>query len=81
MLPYFCHKLVHMVQIKLKTNLSCRHCVMKVEPTLKAEQGIVSYSIDLENPDKTITIESDGANIDQLIQNFKKAGYLAEVMG
>lgn len=54
---------------------------MKVEPALKAEQGIVSYSIDLENPDKTLTIESDGANIDQLIQNFKKAGYLAEVMG
>lgn len=69
-----------MKQIKLKTDLSCKHCVMKVEPVLKAEQGVVSYSIDLENPDKTVTIESDGANIDKLIQNIKKIGYNAEVI-
>ncbi len=69
-----------MEQIKLKTNLSCKHCVMKVEPVLKAEQGIVSYNIDLENPDKTLTIESNGANIDQLIKDFEKVGYLAEVI-
>lgn len=69
-----------MEQIKLKTDLSCRHCVMKVEPVLKAEKGIISYSIDLENPDKTVTIESDGANIDQLLIDFKKAGYHAEVI-
>jgi len=43
-------------------------------------EGIVSYSIDLENPDKTVTIESDGANIDRLILGFKKAGYNAEVI-
>jgi len=69
-----------MEQIKLKTNLSCKHCVMKVEPVLKAEQGIVSYNIDLENPDKTLTIESNGADIDQLIKDFEKVGYLAEVI-
>lgn len=69
-----------MEQIKLKTDLSCRHCIMKVEPVLKAEKGIISYSIDLENPDKTVTIESDGANIDQLLKDFKKAGYHAEVI-
>ncbi len=69
-----------MEKIKLKTDLSCRHCVMKVEPVLKAEKGIVSYSIDLESPDKTVTIESDGANIDRLIQGFKKVGYTAAVI-
>ena len=69
-----------MEQIKLKTDLSCKHCVMKVEPVLKSMEGIVSYSIDLENPDKTLTIESEGANIDRLILDFKKAGYNAEVI-
>jgi len=69
-----------MEQIKLKTDLSCKHCVMKVEPVLKATEGIVSYSIDLENPDKTLTIESHGANIDQLIKDFNKVGYHAEVI-
>lgn len=69
-----------MEQIKLKTDLSCRHCVMKVEPVLKTTEGIVSYSIDLENPDKTVTIASEGADIDQLIKDFNKAGYQAEVI-
>lgn len=67
-----------MEQVKLKTDLSCRHCVMKVEPLLKEGKGIVSYSIDLEHPDKLVTIESEGADISQLIKGFNKAGYKAE---
>ena len=69
-----------MEKVTLKTDLSCKHCVMKVEPILKEGKGIVSYSIDLENPNKTVTIESEGANIKKLIRNFSKAGYTAEIL-
>ena len=69
-----------MEKIVLKTDLSCKHCVMKVEPVLKSEKGIVSYSIDLQNPNKTVTIESNGTDIEQLIKGFQNAGYLAEVI-
>lgn len=67
-----------MEKIILKTDLSCKHCAMKVEPVLKAEKGVVEYTIDLENPQRLVTIQSDGANIDSIIAGFKKAGYLAE---
>lgn len=67
-----------MDRVKLKTDLSCKHCVMKVEPLLKEERGIVSYSVDLKHPDKVVTIESDGADINKLIKAFEKAGYIAE---
>ena len=67
-----------MEKVVLKTDLSCKHCVMKVEPVLKSETGIVDYSIDLEHPDKLVTISSEGANIDSVITGFKKTGYSAE---
>lgn len=61
----------------LITDLSCMHCVRKVEPVLKSEKGILDYSIDLEHPDRLVTISSDGANIDEVIAKFKTAGYSA----
>lgn len=67
-----------MEKVVLKTDLSCKHCVMKVEPLLKSEQGVLEYSIDLENPDRLVTITSEGANIDSVIAGFKTAGYSAK---
>lgn len=67
-----------MEKVVLKTDLSCKHCVMKVEPLLKSEQGVLEYSIDLENPDRLVTITSEGASIDSIIEKFGKAGYKAE---
>ena len=67
-----------MEKVVLKTDLSCKHCVMKVEPVLKGASGIVDYSINLEHPDKLVTISFEGADIDAVISGFKNAGYLAE---
>ena len=67
-----------MDKVVLKTDLSCKHCVMKVGPLLKGEPGIVDYSVDLEHPDKLVTISSEGANIDSVITGFKNAGYSAK---
>ena len=67
-----------MEEIKLKTDLSCKHCVTKVEPLLKNAKGIVDYSIDLDNPDRIVNILSEGVDVDLLIADFKKAGYAAE---
>lgn len=53
------------------------HCAKKVEPVLKSEAGIVDYSINLEHPDRLVTISSESANIDSVIAGFKAAGYLA----
>lgn len=68
-----------MEKIVLKTDLSCKHCVMRVEPVLKAEKGVANYSIDLEHPDKLVTISSDGADINSIIAKFKTVGYTAEI--
>jgi len=67
-----------MERIILKTDLSCPHCVKKVEPVLKNEAGIVDYSIDLEHPDKLVTISSEGADLKAVISKFNAVGYSAE---
>lgn len=72
------YKKKNMEQIVLKTNLSCDHCVMKVEPVLKGTKGIADYSINLQHPDKLVTISSEGADIDAIVAEFKKAGYIAQ---
>jgi copper chaperone CopZ len=64
---YICRKELGMEQVILKTNLSCNHCAMKVEPILKSIRGIVDYSINLEHPDKLVTIWSADANIQTVI--------------
>lgn len=74
----FVCKVEKMEQIILKTDLSCKHCVMKVEPVLKGEPGIFDYSINIEHPDRLVTISSENANIDSVVAGFKAAGYLAE---
>lgn len=53
---------------------------MKVEPLLKSDKGIVDYKIDLGHPDKLVTINSEDANIEEIIAGFKKAGYSAEIV-
>ena len=67
-----------MEKVVLKTDLGCKHCIMKVEPVLKSEAGIVDYSIDLEHPDKLVTISSEGADINEVISKFNAVGYRAE---
>jgi len=71
-------KMNNMDEIKLKTDLSCKHCIMKVEPILKNTEGVVAYSVDLDDPDRIVNILSEGADVDLLIADFKKAGYAAE---
>ncbi len=73
----FAEKNTKVEQIILKTDLSCKHCVMKVEPVLKSVRGIADYSVNLEHPDKLVTIWSADANIQTVIAGFNAAGYSA----
>ncbi|MCY1721089.1 heavy-metal-associated domain-containing protein [Prolixibacteraceae bacterium Z1-6] len=67
-----------MERVVLKTDLSCPHCIKKVEPILKSEKGVIDYSIDLNHPEKRITISSEEININNLIANIERVGYKAE---
>ena len=61
-----------------KTNINCNGCIAAVTPNMKAENGIVNWSVDTDNPDKILTVEVE--NIDsQIVEDaVKKAGYKIE---
>ncbi len=67
-----------MEKVILKTDLGCKHCAAKVEPFLKRQPGIIDYSIDLEHPNKLVTISAEGMDLNDVISKFNAAGYKAE---
>lgn len=62
-------------ELKFKTNLDCQHCVARVKPLLDKVSGIESWSVDLQNPDKVLTVQSSGANAEQVIDTVEQAGF------
>lgn len=62
----------------LKTNLHCNSCVSKIEPILKEDKSIIDYNINLEHPDKLVTVQGSDLDIKRLITQFEVLGYAAQ---
>lgn len=61
-----------------KTNLKCPNCVAKVKPALDETKEIVSWSIDLKNPDRILTIDVEEMADASLVEKIlSEAGYKA----
>ncbi len=67
--------------LKFKTTLNCGGCVSKVAPALDGAEGVVSWDVDTEHPDKVLSVHSGGATADQVIQLVKSKGFQAESVG
>lgn len=63
---------------KFKTSLSCSGCVSKIEKILNAEKDIIKWEVDLNSPDKILTIETETFDPNQIPSLLLKAGYKAE---
>lgn len=59
-----------MKTLKFKTNINCANCVAKVTPFLDNKEGINTWNVDTENPDKILTVETDltEEDIEKVIQ-------------
>lgn len=63
---------------KFKTSLSCSGCVSKIEKILNIEKDIIKWEVDLNSPDKILTIETETFDPNQIPALLLKAGYKAE---
>lgn len=61
-----------------KTNINCNGCIAGVTPFLNKVEGI-SWKVDIENPDKILTVETDSAPEEEIVKAVKKAGFEIEV--
>lgn len=67
-----------MQTLKFKTNIKCTGCVAKVTPFLNDEKGIEKWDVDIFNPEKILSVETDSINSDKIIETIEKAGFKAE---
>lgn len=64
---------------KFKTNIKCSGCLAKVTPFLNATAGEDNWEVDLQSPQKTLTIISEEQLTDSgVINAVQQAGFTAE---
>ena len=66
-----------MEAIKFKTDIKCSGCLEKVTPHLNQAAGEDNWKVDIQNPQKILTVvgETNEAKIKEAVQ---KAGFKAE---
>ncbi len=67
-----------MSTLKFKTNIKCGNCVAAVTPHLNAVSGIDSWVVDLKDPNRTLTVQSEEADAETVKKAIETAGYRAE---
>lgn len=69
-----------MSTIKFKTNINCSNCLAKVTPFLDKKLGKESWSVDIENPDKILIVETSEITPEEIVKTVKGIGFEAEVI-
>lgn len=64
--------------LKFKTTINCGSCVAKVTPVLNAQENVENWSVDIENPDKVLTVQGEDIDEADLVKSLSKIGYKAE---
>ena len=60
------------------SNIACNGCLSKVKPFLDELEGVVKWEVDIENPQKILTVQSNELSADQIQEAVIKAGYQLE---
>ncbi|MPR35879.1 hypothetical protein GBK04_21635 [Cytophagaceae bacterium SJW1-29] len=65
-----------MVTQEFKTNIKCGGCIAAVKPYLDQAEGIENWEVDLQSPDRILTVKTDKSP-DEVTRLIKEAGYEA----
>ena len=60
------------------SNIACNACLSKVKPFLDELEGVIKWEVDIENPQKILTVQSNELSADQIQEAVIKAGYQLE---
>ena len=65
-------------KFKFKTTLKCNGCVSKVAPFLNSLKDVTDWSVDLQHPDKVLTVTLKNGDTYSIKKAFESAGYKIE---
>ncbi|WP_129594575.1 heavy-metal-associated domain-containing protein [Seramator thermalis] len=69
-----------MKTLRFKTNINCSNCLAKVTPSLNQKEGIASWNVDLDSPDKILTVETESLMPEDIVKTVKRVGFEATEM-
>ena len=69
---------MHMKKLQCNTNIKCGACVASVTPHLNALEGIQHWYVDIKNPDKILTVETEDVSFEEVKQAVNAAGFKAD---
>jgi copper chaperone len=64
-----------MNKIHFKTNINCNSCIQKVTPILDEIKGIKNWSVDTDNAQKILTVETESATAEKIIEGIQDIGF------
>jgi len=67
-------------QLKFKTTINCGGCIASVTPALNSAVGEGNWQVDINDPAKILTVDSDTVGKDAVIEAVNKAGFQADSM-
>ena len=67
-----------METIQFKTNIKCSGCIAKVTPVLNGLAGEDNWEVDINKPEKILTVSANGLNEEEIKTAIEKAGFKAE---
>lgn len=67
-------------ELKFKTNIKCMGCVSQVTDALNGAVGADNWTVDLQSPDKALTVSGESPDAGQVIAAVTKAGFRAEAV-
>jgi copper chaperone len=66
-----------MTAMKFKTNINCGGCIAAAKPYLDNLEGMESWDVDTNDPQKPLTIEGTVSQ-EQVVEAVQEAGYHIE---
>ncbi|MDD3458164.1 MAG: hypothetical protein PHO74_01620 [Weeksellaceae bacterium] len=63
--------------LKFKTNVNCDGCVAGLRPFMNRIENI-NWSVETQNPDKILTVETEEVTEEEIIKAVSKAGFKIE---
>ena len=66
-----------MKKYTFKTNIHCSNCLSKVITKLNEQTGIHTWQVDLQDPNRTLTVETETLAPEDIRKAVLKAGFIA----
>ena len=63
---------------RFRTSIMCNGCIAKIKPVLDEAQGIASWQVNLDTPNRVLTIVPDGISEEELLNLVRGAGFTIE---